>query len=342
MATANVPTDPWRIREEHFRASLAAKEKMTFLVRWAVLAPSTRNTQPWRFRVADDAVFLYADRGRQQPIADPEARELHLSLGAALENLIIAGERFGYSALVEYDPDPFEPDLVASVAFHPGGEVSPHRWGLFAALGDRSTDRQSFDPRPIPWEMQGLLAEAAIEPGVAVHLTTDAEVKRRLGELSLRADAMLFADPAFRREAAYWAAEGGAGTSWLVAKLAALARPLLDLFERRPGGDRERPTGDGEHLAAAPVAGVVTSTADDRPSRLRAGQVLERLWLRAETLGLSLQPMSQALEAPSTREVLGELLPTAGAVVQQPFRLGFARAPRHRSPRRPLAEVLAS
>ena len=43
------------------------------LVQQAVLVPSSHNTQPSRFRVADTAIDLFADRTRALPLNDPTA-----------------------------------------------------------------------------------------------------------------------------------------------------------------------------------------------------------------------------------------------------------------------------
>ena len=67
-----------------------AAEKLTFLLRYAVLAPSGHNTQPWLFRVAGDAVELYADWTQALAVVDPEDRALTISCGAALFNLRVA------------------------------------------------------------------------------------------------------------------------------------------------------------------------------------------------------------------------------------------------------------
>ena len=46
-----------------------------YLIRLAARAPSLHNTQPWRFKVSQDALELYADTKRQLRV-DPDGREL--------------------------------------------------------------------------------------------------------------------------------------------------------------------------------------------------------------------------------------------------------------------------
>ncbi|HEX8385847.1 MAG TPA: nitroreductase family protein, partial [Rubricoccaceae bacterium] len=81
------PDSPWALPEEEFPGLINDAERLRFLVRYAVLAPSARNTQPWRFHVAGNTLELWADRTRGLPVVDPAGRELTISCGAALYHL---------------------------------------------------------------------------------------------------------------------------------------------------------------------------------------------------------------------------------------------------------------
>jgi len=63
----------------------------------ASLAPSGHNTQPWMVRIVEPQHWIIGSaRERWLPAVDPQNREVMLSLGAFLENLIIAAEVYGY------------------------------------------------------------------------------------------------------------------------------------------------------------------------------------------------------------------------------------------------------
>ena len=68
----------------------------------ASLAPSGHNTQPWKVQVrAPGRWLIAADRERLLPAVDPARRETVLSVGAFLENLIIAAGHHGLDAQLE-------------------------------------------------------------------------------------------------------------------------------------------------------------------------------------------------------------------------------------------------
>ena len=87
MVLAGVLTQPkasleaWNVNESDFPANASSEEKLTFLLRYAILAPSSYNTQPWRFNISGNEIDVFADRSRWLQVADADQRELYLSLG---------------------------------------------------------------------------------------------------------------------------------------------------------------------------------------------------------------------------------------------------------------------
>ncbi len=52
------------------------------MLEWAVLAPSSHNSQQWQVRMDENVLALLPDRRRATPVVEPEDRELALSCGA--------------------------------------------------------------------------------------------------------------------------------------------------------------------------------------------------------------------------------------------------------------------
>ncbi len=74
----------WDVAESDYPRTGSPADKLRFMLRYAVLAPSNHNTQPWLFRVRGSSVELYADRARALRVTDPDDRQLLISCGCAL------------------------------------------------------------------------------------------------------------------------------------------------------------------------------------------------------------------------------------------------------------------
>src|SRR5262245_41954079 len=68
------------------------------LLYYASLAPSGHNAQPWTVRLDHREIWVSTDSARWLPKVDPTNREVMLSVGAFLENLVAAGPAHGFFA----------------------------------------------------------------------------------------------------------------------------------------------------------------------------------------------------------------------------------------------------
>jgi hypothetical protein len=327
-------TDPWKVDEVHFPADGVLADRLRFLLRYAVLAPSSHNTQPWKFRISGDRIDVFVDEERWLKVADDDQRELHISVGCALENLLIAAEHFCFDHKSHYLPDTQKPFHAASVQFEVSGAGVPRRSGsLFSMIPVRHTNHGEYDGRPIPANVLEQLHGCCIEPEITVQLTSDDSIKRRADELVVQADAIEFADPAFREELGYWIGQGVFGTSWLMSKIGKLAVTHINM-----GASTAKK--DSAVLMSSPVLGLISSNNNSRETQIKVGQVYQRLSLLAASFGIWCQPMSQIVQIEETKQEVAQLQPNPNLFPQCPFRLGFAAPEKHRTPRREVEEVL--
>ncbi len=61
----------WLVDDAKFPAAGSEADLLLFGLRYAVLAPSSHNSQPWLFHVDGNAVEIYADPARRLPVVDP-------------------------------------------------------------------------------------------------------------------------------------------------------------------------------------------------------------------------------------------------------------------------------
>jgi nitroreductase len=327
--------DVWEVSEQDFPSALPIESQLRFLLRYAILAPSAKNSQPWAFSVQENRLHIIADYRRGQAIADPDRRELYISLGCALENLLVAAEHFGFRHGITYFPEPGHDELVATVHFAPGGVPSHARAGAtLNAILQRHNDNSVFQPMPVPEQLRTRLVACCVEPDLRLHLTDDRHFRRWIEALTMEADRVEFANPAFRKELGNWIRQGVFGAPTLVARVEGLAVSKIDLGESVARQDHAI-------VESAALIGLVSAMGDSHLTHVRAGQLFERLWLTATAMGVSIHPMSQTMRRPELRSAVGELLPSPDWVPQHLFRVGFSsRRENHHTPRRPVEDVM--
>ncbi len=324
--------EAWDVKESDYPANGSSEEKLQFLLSYAILAPSSHNSQPWKFNVSEDEIRLYADKTRWLRVADADQRELYISLGCALENLLVAAEHFGYGYNVTYFPG--EEDLVAVVKLAPAPNIKLSRDPrLFDAILTRHTNRKPYEDKAVLESSLKMLQNLSDDEDIQIYLISDSKTINEFGDLVVRADKIQYGDPNYRSELGYWLGQGVLGPTGIQAKVAQLYVVLLDA-----GMDQTKK--DAQLVNSTPVLGFISSKENDRISQVRVGQLFERVWLAAEAEGLRLHPMSQALEVPETKSELAELVPENGLYPQQTFRLGYAEAEDGHTPRRPVADVI--
>jgi hypothetical protein len=309
----------------------------------AIQAPSGHNTQPWAFRVGDDAVELLADRTRALPVVDPFDRELVMSCGAALFNLRVALSHLGHAPEVELLPDPANPDVLARVRLDSACGPDREEAGLFRAIELRLTNRMPFGEQAIAPDLVGALERAVASERCWLSVCeTDAQ-RTAVADLIAEGDRIQMADPRFRRELAAWvhpnfssSTDGMRGYGFGFGNLMSLAGPLVirtfDSGKRQAAKDREI-------AIHSPVLAVV-GTAEDSPAAwLAAGQGLQRLLLLAADSGIAGSFLNQPIEVESLRPKVAPLFGRDG-LPQIILRLGHPTVVPARAPRRPLRDVL--
>ncbi|MBE1493928.1 nitroreductase [Amycolatopsis lexingtonensis] len=329
------------------------------LVRAAVLAANAHNTQPWLFRVEPDRIDLYADMTRGIGTMDPLHRELDVSLGCALENLVLAGPPNELAPAVTLLPDPARPELIARIGLiHAARSQS----SLFAAIGKRHTDRGAYDTgRPLSPETReaitGLLDPDTTPDTVRLAWLTGAD-GHTFGDLTVRATEAINADAHQAADDFAWyrtSRQKIQSTKDGVTIDASGRPPLIRAAAKLLGTSRQqnadgwlRATRDSQVATAAAFGILVARDARDRVQRLQVGRSWQRMHLWATGEGLAVQPLNQVLERmdrestaglpPRFTDATAALLPSGWHPVMA-FRIGYPTGDALPSPRRPAEDV---
>lgn len=313
---------------------------LTELVRYATLAPSTGNSQCWRFRVARDAITILPDPERRSPAIDPDDHHLHVSLGCAAENIVQIAAAVGLAANVRTGPAPEDGVTVGLALGVPG------RTPLSEAIPSRQTTRGPYDGRPVAVAELARLELIARGPGITPVLVTDRAQKGRLLDLAAAANREWYADPARVAELKRWTrfddvtalatrdglAPGPAGRTSLPPALGGV------LFNLLAAADRVNDRLVNEVRSAAGFVGFVAAV-DDRAHWVEAGRAVQRFALLATALGIRHDWLSAPVESRRLRPELGMELGEPAGRPSVLLRFGHAPA-RPRSLRRKLRDVL--
>jgi hypothetical protein len=334
-------------------------------LRAAILAANPHNTQPWLFGLGAGSINVFADRARNLGAFDPFRREMHLGVGAAIENLVLASRAFGMAADVTpvdgtlaLSPDD-TPASAAQIAFAP---TAPSRGALFNAIPLRRTNRGPYRAdQPLGGERLERLAQVSASSVVRVDFIDDAHARAELGAIIVEATERIVCDPQMSADSARWFRTGRrdvdahrdgvtVDTSGVSPLMAAISKLLPDLDAKSADRYWLAMTRD-THVATASVFGVIlVRNRLDMRSTIEAGRTWQRLHLAATAQGVAAQPLNQPVEWMDRTAMIGRtddfksaIARLASALDWEPtfvFRLGIPERGAGHSPRRPLEDVL--
>jgi nitroreductase len=333
----------WAIDEHDFPGNDGAAGRLRFALRYAILAPSGHNGQPWLFRIDDDLLSVRADRSRALPAVDPHDRELLISCAAAAHLAEVALRHFGYQPAVELLPDPADPDLLATVRLGAPGDA-PETRDLFDAVLARHSNRYPYQARAVPAGQLARLHAAAAAEGAWLEPITDRAGITAAADLIAEGDRIKWREDVFRHELSEriipnrgQRRDGMPGYAFgLPGPLAHLAPAIV----RRVDLGRLRARSDRALALATPALAVIGTDQDNPAAWMAAGRAMSHVLLRAAADGLATSFLSQPIEVPQLRPLLASILHRDGHP-QLLLRVGYPRRQARPAPRRPVEDVLS-
>jgi hypothetical protein len=278
----------------------------TELVRYATLAPSSHNTQCWKFAVEKEAITILPDFSRRCPVVDPDDHHLYVSLGCAAENLIQAARAHGLRGEAEFDEARGAVRIKLSTV---AAEVTE----LFNAIPARQSTRAEYDGNPIASDDLNRLQAAAMSDRVRLLLLTDRPALENVLDFVVQGNTAQMNDKAFVDELEAWIRFSGAdavrlgdglfGKSSGNPEVPAWLGGLMFGFFFTPKAENEKYV---KHLRSSAGVAVFAAAKEEKAHWVEVGRAYERFALQATVLGIRTAHVNMPVEVASLRPKFAE------------------------------------
>ncbi|MCF6526516.1 Rv1355c family protein [Streptomyces sp. JJ36] len=290
------------------------EEGLHRLVAYGILAPSPRNSQPWRFRTGDRILSCELDPERRSRRADPHGRAALVSLGAVVSNIEIAAAAAGHLPTTMPSVQPDSGEFAALLSFTPGRAGAPDDGAPAPAelvdwIGRRATHRGPGDRSALPAALPGRMERAAASRGARLTTLTDRAAIEEAAEILGEVDRLRLLIRPLHDEltaALRWTPDAveTSGDGIDVTALADSPGTLTTLrlaaewhtmdFLRSIDGGRALECRAGLIRSASALC-ALSAPGLAEESWFHGGRALQQAWLTAAAAGFALHPVSGML-----------------------------------------------
>lgn len=289
------------------------EEEVRFLIKKANTAPSGGNCQPWKWIFDQSGVLhLMHDKEKSESLLDYLGTGSLLAFGAALEIIKLVSADLGIDITVHYQIIDFEDDLIASIVFNSKVEkpIPTILGDLVMGIDLRCTNRKNekrfeISAKEIK-EFKGLFDDL----GVELEVRDEVEDLEKLAPILGGMDRLrLLHEQGYSdfmseiRWSDSEAKETKDGIDIATLELGNAERAAISLVRDRGTVEFFRKNDLGYGLTKISDQTILTSSAvmmitarEYSPKEfLKSGAALQRIWLKANLAGYSVQPVSASL-----------------------------------------------
>ncbi|MEO8065559.1 MAG: hypothetical protein ABI643_01740 [Candidatus Doudnabacteria bacterium] len=274
----------------------------------AVLAPSGDNSQPWKFSIKDDTLYVILVRNADDSAYNFMERGSLIGHGAVLENINIISRHLGLNANIQLFPEGKNSDLVAKISFLPTANQDT---GLFEAIEKRCTNRKQYKALNISANHEKEILSIPLEkPLLNFSLLKD---RAKITDLAntINLNERMFLENYYVHKGLFgfirWTKEEELKyKTGMYIKTLELQPPqefAMKIFRRWPiinffnkFNIAAMVAKDSAKLYTTSAAfGLITAPDLSEESLIATGRMMQRIWLTATKLGVSMQPTAGLL-----------------------------------------------
>lgn len=274
----------------------------------AVHAPSGHNYQPWKFSIQGNMVSLFNIPERDTTIFNFRQRGSFVAHGAVIENISLAAPAFGYMTKVVLFPEPNNKELTARITFE---QSVVQKNPLSPFIEERVTNRKPYKIVPLQDDHRAALLATSTELQKGnVHLVEDPSAVKELAKVFTLNERLVLENFHMHQSLfphILWSKKEDEQKKiglylktfelpppgqmmfrflkhWQVAKIVSkLGMPKMVMAQNQ------------KLYSASSAIGLISMDSNSENDFLSAGRLMQRVWLKATKMGISIQPVAGLL-----------------------------------------------
>lgn len=320
--------------------------RLKFLLKFGVLAPSSHNTQAWQFSINNNEIIIAPDFSRELKASDTNNRQLYISLGCALQNILIAADYYGYKTDYDIKKSLDEKSYLIRIKLKRESDNEPAKKSnhFIDLIKNRVTNRNKHKLSNIL--DFSFISEIGNKYGedFKVDLIEDREQLLKIADLSIKAGIEATGNKNFRKELSRYVKNNttrsytgmpcfGMGIPTPISYFAPIMIKFFNMNKLSEKSDRELLEKHTQSFL------IISSKTDNEASWIMTGKIYQEISLEALGRGLDTSPMAGIIQIGNFHKNLQKILNTDFRP-QFFCRLGQATGQTRHSPRLPLESVL--
>lgn len=333
----------WDIKIDDFYKITDEKEKLKFLLNFAVLAPSSHNSQPWKFKFNSNSIEVFLDEKRKLIHADKNNRQAYISIGCAIENIKIAANYFGWETRIILPEDQLDDYLTIINLESKISNIVSQPDNLIFSISKRVTNRNKYSKNLPPVDFISKI-KAYSNNEIKVFVVTDKKKINQISDVVLNASVVSMESKDFRRELSQYVKNNLTNSSLGIPAFSmAIPTPVsffVPTILKHLNMAKLSRKGDEKLLKEnTPIMVVIATEKDNKKQWIQSGRIYENIALESTRNGVSTSIWGAPIETGNFYKDLQNILST-NFRPQIFFRVGYSNKSVHKSPRIHMYKVL--
>ena len=288
-----------------------SEDLIKMIVSDAGMAPSSGNDQPWKFLFRNGKLFLFHEMSRSYSFGDYKNMASYISLGSAIENVVLSAHKQGQEIAVHLFPLENNTTCIAEFDFKSKTDNTTEKHDydeLYNYIHERCTNRKITPNEIAPLEVLQELTQAAESIKNANScFVTDKAAFQEIGSIISAGDRIRIMEPQghydfFHREIRASSAEVEAKRTGMdistleLSQQATLALQVVKSDEaikvlRDIDGLQALKTVSVPNAINSSAIGLITMPNFNPVEFVNGGRAMQRQWLKSTQLGYAYHPM---------------------------------------------------